>query len=132
VIAMNRPKINDLAQEILGDVPGSQRYLSNYHKARLQFEQTLSEDDRKIYNALAKKWMEKKLPKNMQKRYVHGDDSSRLKSTYSSHYCSMLKKHGIKAIKDFTSTAYKQFGMRLVILAAFVDDDGDPAISLWA
>jgi hypothetical protein len=44
----------------------------------------------------------------------------------------MMKKHGIKAIKDFTSTAYKQFGMRLVILAAFVDDDGDPAISLWA
>jgi len=27
--------------------------------------------------------------------------------------------------------ACKQFGMRIVILSAFVDGDGDPAITLW-
>lgn len=42
----------------------------------------------------------------------------------------MMKKHGINAIMDFTSMAYKQFGMRLVILAAYLDDDDDPAVSL--
>jgi hypothetical protein len=44
----------------------------------------------------------------------------------------MMKKHANNAMKDFTSLAYKQFGMRLVILGAFVDDEGEPAISLWA
>jgi len=43
----------------------------------------------------------------------------------------MMKKYAVNAIKDFTSTAYNQFGMRLVILGAFVDDEGEPAISLW-
>jgi hypothetical protein len=44
----------------------------------------------------------------------------------------MMRDHRVKAIKDFTSTAYQQFGMHLVILAAFLNDDDDPAISLWA
>jgi hypothetical protein len=82
---MNRPKINALAKEISGDAAGSRLYLENYHRARNQVEQTLSEDDRQIYKAIAKKWTEKKLPKNMQKRYVHGNDSSRLKLTPSSY-----------------------------------------------
>jgi len=82
---MNRLKINDLAKELSGDVPGSELYLRNYHKAWLQVEKTLSEDERQMYRALAKEWTEKKLPEDMQKRYVHGNGPSRLKLTYSSH-----------------------------------------------
>ena len=41
-----------------------------------------------------------------------------------------MSKHGTKAIKEFTSTAYNQFGMRVVVLAAFLDDEGDPSMSL--
>ena len=44
---------------------------------------------------------------------------------------SMRDKHSIKAFKEFSSMACKQFGMRIVILSAFVDGDGDPAITLW-
>jgi hypothetical protein len=42
----------------------------------------------------------------------------------------MMGKHGTKAIRDFTSAAWRQFGMRVVVLAAYVNDE-DPMISLW-
>jgi hypothetical protein len=42
----------------------------------------------------------------------------------------MMEKNGTKAIKEFTSLVHKEFGMRIVILAAFVDRDGDPSMSL--
>jgi len=33
-------------------------------------------------------------------------------------------------MKDFTSAAYKEFGMRIVVLVAFLHD-GKPAVSMW-
>jgi hypothetical protein len=42
----------------------------------------------------------------------------------------MMLKSGPKAIKEFTSAAYNQFGVRLVILATFLDGEGHPSISL--
>jgi hypothetical protein len=42
----------------------------------------------------------------------------------------MMAKRGPKAIKEFTSSAYNQFGIRVVVLAAYIDDEGDPSISL--
>lgn len=42
-----------------------------------------------------------------------------------------MKKHGSQAMKDFTSLAYRQFGMRVVILAAYVDSQGDNSMSLY-
>jgi len=36
----------------------------------------------------------------------------------------MRKKHGIKAIQEFSLMACNQFGMHIVILAAFVNSDG--------
>jgi hypothetical protein len=44
---------------------------------------------------------------------------------------SMMAKSGPKAVKEFTSSAYKQFGMRVVVLAAYLDTEGDPAMALW-
>jgi hypothetical protein len=43
----------------------------------------------------------------------------------------MMAKHGSKFVRDFTSTAYSQFGMRIVVLAAYVDGEGDNAMLLW-
>jgi len=31
---------------------------------------------------------------------------------------------------EFTSSTHNQFGMHIVILAAFIDGDGDPAVTL--
>jgi hypothetical protein len=42
----------------------------------------------------------------------------------------MMSKNGTKAIKEFSSSAYNQFGMRVVVLAAFVDGKGEPSMSL--
>ena len=42
----------------------------------------------------------------------------------------MMEKHGAQAIKEFTSVAHTQFGMRIVVLASFIDGDGDPSITL--
>jgi hypothetical protein len=42
----------------------------------------------------------------------------------------MMERRGTKAIKEFTSSAYNQFGMRVVVLAAFLGTDGEPLISL--
>lgn len=44
---------------------------------------------------------------------------------------SMMAKHGTKAVKDFTSNVYKEYGMRIVVLAAYVDTEGEHAMSLW-
>jgi hypothetical protein len=41
-----------------------------------------------------------------------------------------MAKHGARAVREFTSAAYGQFGMRIVILAACLDIDGEPAVSL--
>jgi hypothetical protein len=43
----------------------------------------------------------------------------------------MMAKSGPKAIKEFSSLAYKQFGMRVVVLAAYIDAEGDPSMTLW-
>jgi hypothetical protein len=42
----------------------------------------------------------------------------------------MMAKNGPKAVREFSSLAYNQFGMRVVVLAAFVDNQGEPSMSL--
>jgi hypothetical protein len=79
---------------------------------------------------MEKEWSEKKLPQRMQQQYIHGNDSSRLEQ--SDFLCtSMMAKNGPQAIKEFTRSAYNQFGMCVVILTAFVDNEGDPSITLY-
>lgn len=42
----------------------------------------------------------------------------------------MMAKLGPRAVKEFTSAAYSQFGMRIVVLAAYMDTDEDLTMSL--
>jgi hypothetical protein len=42
----------------------------------------------------------------------------------------MMKKHGAKVVEDFTAAAWRKFGMRIVVLAAY-KQDGKPTVSLW-
>ncbi|KAF8486612.1 hypothetical protein F5888DRAFT_1640084 [Russula emetica] len=103
VMDMNRNKIHELALEFPKNTPGSADYLSNYNKARRLVEQK--------YKAMAKEWMEKKLPPGMQQR--------------------MMAKHRPRAMREFTSSVYHQFGMRIVVLAAYIDADGDSSMTLF-
>ena len=41
-----------------------------------------------------------------------------------------MEKNGTKAIKEFMSLVHKEFGMHIVILAAFVDRNGNPLMLL--
>jgi len=41
----------------------------------------------------------------------------------------MMKKCGPTAVKEFTSAAWNQFGMHVVVLAVFMKD-GHPSVSL--
>jgi hypothetical protein len=125
---MHSKKINKRAVKISKNVPGSTDYLSNYHKARAQVEAKLTDEQRQMYKAMAKEWSEKKLPPRMQQRYVDGDDFSGLELPDFS--ASMMIKHGPRAIKEFASIAYNQFGMRVVVLAAYIDGEGDPSTTL--
>ena len=43
----------------------------------------------------------------------------------------MMNNCGARAVKEFTHSSYQQFGMRVVVLAAYVDDGGDPLMTLW-
>lgn len=69
---MQRQKIHNLAVELSKNLPGSSDYLSNYHKARVQVEEELTDDQRQSYKVMAKDWSSKQLPPRMQQRYVHG------------------------------------------------------------
>ena len=79
--AMHRGQIAKLAAKISNDPPGSPGYLSAYSRARCKVGQGLKDNQRQKYKAMAKEWSEKRLPKEMQQRYVHGNDSSGLELT---------------------------------------------------
>jgi hypothetical protein len=42
-----------------------------------------------------------------------------------------MNKNGARAVKEFTKLSYQQFGMCVVVLAAFMDIEEDPSIALW-
>jgi hypothetical protein len=43
----------------------------------------------------------------------------------------MMDKCGPRAVKEFTSSAYRQFGMRVIVLASFMDQEQGPSVALW-
>ena len=59
-----------------------------------------------------------------------GNDSSRLGLIGFFLRASIMSKRGPRAVREFTSAAWNQFGMRIVVLVAFLED-GEPAILLW-
>ncbi len=126
---MHHQQIHELALETSQDKPGSPRYISSFSKAHCQVEEQLTDLQCQKYKALAKEWSEMKLPQKMQMRYSYSNESSRVEST-NSPPTSMMNKHRLRAIKEFTSSAYNQFGMRVVVLAAFIDAEGDPSMTL--
>jgi hypothetical protein len=75
---MHWKKIHKLATKLSQNVLGSLDYLKHYNKAHKQVEQKLTDNKCREYKAMAKEWLEKKLPLQMQQQYAHGNDSSRL------------------------------------------------------
>jgi hypothetical protein len=42
----------------------------------------------------------------------------------------MMEKHSGKTFRSFAQYVYRQFGMRIAVLAAYHDSEGEAAISL--
>ena len=40
-------------------------------------------------------------------------------------------RRGPRAVKEFTLSAFNQFGMRVVVLAAYLDSEGESSMALW-
>lgn len=129
VTAMHRQEIIDKAVGLSESRAGSASFLKRYKEARALVEKEFPEGQRQKYKAMAKEWSEKPLPSQLQQEYVHGNNSSRLYLT-DSPSLSMMTKSGTKAIKEFSSAAYNQFGMRVVVLAAYVNEKNESLVSL--
>ena len=83
--AMHRREIHKLTLKLSQSPAGSPRYLSYYNRARGQFERKLPEALRLKYKSMAKQWGKIKLPRKVQRQYVHGNDSSRLELTWGQY-----------------------------------------------
>jgi hypothetical protein len=42
----------------------------------------------------------------------------------------MMRKHGAKAMREFASASFNQFGMHVVILAAYMDTEEDAEVAV--
>ena len=117
-----------MAAEMSESKPGSGAYLGCYKKAIKAIEEGLDKDTRQKYRAQATKWSEQQPPPRQQQRYVR-NHSIRSEAT-KFHRLRMFKKHGPRALREFSENMYRQLGVRIVILAGYCDGEGDPAIML--
>jgi hypothetical protein len=42
----------------------------------------------------------------------------------------MMRKHGAKAMREFASASFNQFGMRIVVLTAYMDTEEDAEVAV--
>ena len=75
---MHGQKINKEAQKLSQSTAGSDSYLRSYSTALKKIEKQLTENQRQRYRMMAKESLEKPLLPEVQKRYVHRNDSSKL------------------------------------------------------
>lgn len=43
----------------------------------------------------------------------------------------MFEKHGVHSVQEFAALMYKQYGVRVVILAGYMDAEHEAAITLY-
>ena len=81
---MHRVKLHKMAVKLSHNTSNPPHYLSRYNRARSKAVRKMTDNQRQTYEAMAKEWTENKLPPEVQQRYAHGNDSSRLGLTYFS------------------------------------------------
>ena len=42
----------------------------------------------------------------------------------------MMKKHGAKAVEEFASESFRQFGMHVIVLTAYMDPEEKPEVAM--
>ncbi|KAI9436453.1 hypothetical protein H4582DRAFT_2078612 [Lactarius indigo] len=106
--AKTMPELDKMALEMSGSKRGSAAYFGCYKKSIKVISQRLDEHTWVKYRAEAKKWTEQQAPPRQQQR--------------------MFGKHGINTMRDFSESMYRQYGVRVAILAGYCNSDGEPAI----
>jgi hypothetical protein len=76
VTAMHHQEIIDKAVGLSESRAGSTPFLKVYKEARALIEKEFLEGQHQKYKAMAKEWLEKPLPSQLQQEYVHGNNSS--------------------------------------------------------
>ncbi|KAI9445920.1 hypothetical protein H4582DRAFT_2069240 [Lactarius indigo] len=90
---------------------GSPGYLGCYRKALKTVEEGLSEETKAQYRAQAKSGQKTSHLPWQQRR--------------------MMERHGMSTFREFAQYVYSQYGVRVAILAAYRDGEGDPAITFF-
>lgn len=126
----HRTELGELAAKLSGSKPGSAAYLGCYKRAFRRIDDALDEETRVIYRAEAKKWTEEGPPPEQQKMYVCtillSDDKRQ-----TSMLPRMFAKHGLGTLQEFSELMYQQYGVRVAVLAGYVDQLEEPAIVLY-
>ena len=76
-----RKQIYALALEISENSPKPLHFLSSYNMAFKRVEAGLTDEQRQKLKVMATEWSQTKLPSKVQRKYVHGINSSRLELT---------------------------------------------------
>ena len=129
VQVVQRAQIDALASKLSSSTSGSIPYLTHYKSAVKMIKEDLSEASRSKYHAMAKKWTREGPPPSEQIRCVHISRPNRWQALKLFYRESLLEKHNKRTFCEIIEAIYKQFGMRVVIFAAFRDREGDAAMS---
>ncbi|KAH9031104.1 hypothetical protein EDB85DRAFT_2146272 [Lactarius pseudohatsudake] len=108
---VHRQELHTMTLSLSDSKGGSDKYLGCYRKALKIIEKGLSEETKDKYRAQAKKWTEEIPPPRQQRR--------------------MMQKYSMSTFREFAQYVYSQYGMRVAILAAYRDGEGDPSITFF-
>ncbi|KAH9035545.1 hypothetical protein EDB85DRAFT_1889308 [Lactarius pseudohatsudake] len=110
VMDVHRQELHTMTLSLSDSKGGSDKYLACYQKALKIVQAGLSQETKEKYRAQAKKWTED-IPPPWQQR-------------------KMMQKYGMSTFREFARYVYSQYGVRVAILGAYQDGDGDPSITL--
>ncbi|KAH9015212.1 hypothetical protein EDB84DRAFT_1567794 [Lactarius hengduanensis] len=111
VMDVHRQELHTMTLSLSDSKGGSDKYLACYQKALKIVQAGLSQETKEKYRAQAKKWTEDIPPPRQQRK--------------------MMQKYGMSTFREFARYVYSQYGVRVAILGAYQDGDGDPSITFF-
>ncbi|KAH9009917.1 hypothetical protein EDB83DRAFT_2530998 [Lactarius deliciosus] len=108
---VHRQELHTMTLSLSDSKGGSDKYLACYQKALKILQEGLSQETKEKYRAQAKKWTEDIPPPQQQRK--------------------MMQKYSMSTFREFARYVYSQYGMRVAILGAYQDGEGDPSITFF-
>ncbi len=116
-------EITRIIEDLSGADPGTDEFMKFYQKGVTQYaEEYVDKEDKAQLVKKAAEWTEKAPPEEVQRRY--GDDRESSDWAHNYHWHSVATKKGRRYMREFAEEMFQQAGMRVFIMAAYVDIDG--------